>query len=509
MQRKLVSLIVALLLVLTLAPTLSLAEELPYVELDWYIGYSGGELPGRADAEAALNEYLMEKINCKVNLKFLTTSDWGETMGTMIASGQDMGILGFGTESKSDYIIESQRGAFYPMDELLEEYGQGTKALFPQEIWDAMKINGHIYGIPSLKDNGYFMSLIYNAEMAEAYGIDVDSYKYDSWRDFEDLFRLVKEKRDEINPEWSDRPVSWRVNYLTPHYFALETFLNDNYITVCNIGEFMDVAGYDPDTVFNLYETPEFLEFAKQKQRMVEENLYAYDYTNYDDWFDDGSIFAFQGWGYTYMPEHLYSDEFTTKMRMSDRIWSDTGAYFSSGSAISANCKNPERAMMVLELANTDPFVATTLRFGAEGLHYTYDEEGNMTFAGTLNEDPANRAYYYWYLAPVGNLTIVNAPEALTGPDGIMLEKMVEYNETAVTANHIGFVFDTTPVINEVAACSNVISEYQPELIRGQMTSEEEVEEMVEEMIEKLKANGSDKVLEEAQRQLDEWLANR
>ena len=50
--------------------------------------------------------------------------------------------------------------------------GADTKALFGDEIWDAMTIDGHIYGIPSLKDSGYFISLIYNATMAEELGIE-------------------------------------------------------------------------------------------------------------------------------------------------------------------------------------------------------------------------------------------------------------------------------------------------------------------------------------------------
>ena len=72
--------------------------------------------------------------------------------------------------------------------------------------------------------------------------------------------------------------------------------------------------------------------------------------------------------------------------------------------------------MMVMELVNTDPYVATLLRFGIEGEHYLIDGDGNMTFDGSpRNSDPANRGYQYWYGASFGNLTIVDAPESFTG----------------------------------------------------------------------------------------------
>ena len=42
-----------------------------------------------------------------------------------------------------------------------------------------MKINGHIYGIPTLKDNGFYISLIYNDTMAQELGIDIDGFGND------------------------------------------------------------------------------------------------------------------------------------------------------------------------------------------------------------------------------------------------------------------------------------------------------------------------------------------
>lgn len=503
MRKKLLSLCLVLLVMVSAAPFAFAEEELPYAKIDWYLGLP--PYPGNAAVNEALNEYLMEKLNCEVNLIFLTSAEWETRVGTMIASGQDMGILGFGSQSKSDYVIEASRGAYYPLDELMEKYGQETKALFSDEIWDAMRINGNIYGIPSLKDNGYFISLVYNDTMAQELGIDVEGFpQHSNWRELEPLLYEAKEKRDAAHPEWADRPITWDTSLVYPYNFAFETFLNDSYLAVCNIEGIMDVEGYDTDTILNFYETPEYLEFALQRQKWVEDGIIAYDYEKIRDYQYDGSIFAYVGWGYTYMPEHLFGD-FVTKMRMSDRIWTETNNYFSAGTCISSNCKNPEQAMRVLNLVNSDPFMATMMRFGVEGVDWVYDENGKMTFEGTANADTASRSHHYWYGAPIGNLTIVDAPEAYIGPDGIMLTKIMEYNAACILPGHMGFVFDTSPVANELAACTNIVMEYQKELNEGKLNSQDEVRESVAEFVEKLKANGSDKIVQEVQRQVDEW----
>lgn len=511
MTRRMFLFALALAVAFTMIPGFAIAESEPAaadlepVTLDWYFGQT--EMTDCSLVNEAVNEYLQEKLNTTVNLHYWGLAEDWEKMVTMISSGQDVGIIGFGSQTKLDYVVQSQRGAYYPIEDLLDTHAPETKALFSDEIWECMTINDHIYGIPSLKDNGYYISLVYNDTLAQELGINMDEVQYRNWRDLEELGLEVKEKRDAAHPEWADYPVFWTNNLVYPYNFAFETFLNDSYLAVCDIDEFDQIAGVDSSQVVNFYATDEFREYCIQRQRMVDEGLYAYDYTDRTDWQYTGAIFGWVGWGYTYMEEHMYGENFVTKMKMSENLWTETNNYFSAGTAISANCANPERAMMVLNLINTDPDFATMMRFGIEGTHYVVDEEGNMSFEGTRNEDPTNRSYYYWYMAPIGNLLITRAPEQLVGPDSIMLTNMQKYNEEAVLPAHFGFVFDTAPVINEIAACTNVIAEYQTDLANGQLNSADEVNQAVDEFVEKLNANGAEKIVAEVQSQIDAWQA--
>lgn len=506
MIRRLALILMALVMVSTTLPAMGQSEseaELEPVVLDWYFGQE--EMDDCAIVNDAVNEYLTEKINTKVNLHYWSGTEYWDKMTTMISAGQDVGIIGFGAQTYLDYVVQSRRGAYYPLDELLTEYAPDTYALFPDNIWDGMKINGHIYGIPTKKDNGYYISIVYNDTMAQELGINMDEVKYTSWRDVEDLGLKVKELRNAAHPEWADYPVFGDNTNIAPYNFAVETFLNDNYLAVCDIDAFNTLADSDETQVVNLYETPEFREYCIQRQRMVDEGLYAYDYTDKAEWSYTGGMFAWVSWGYAWMQDHLYGDKFITKMKICDNLWTDTNNYFSAGTAISSNCAEPERAMMVLNLINTDPEFATMMRFGIEGKHYNIDADGKMTFEGTPNADISTQTYYYWYMPTVGNLLIVNAPESLAGPDRTLFNNLAEYNKNCVVPAHFGFTLDIEPIKNEVAACSNVIAEYQQDFIRGQLSDADEVNEALDEFIAKLKANGGDEIREEVQRQIDAW----
>jgi putative aldouronate transport system substrate-binding protein len=480
---------------------------LPYVEFDWYLG-----LPPQNDNQMvndAVNAYIGPKLNAKANIHWWPITDWEQRMTVMVTSGQDLGIIGFGSQSKLDYVIHSQRGSYYPIEKLLDQYGQKTKALFNQGVWDAMTINNHIYGIPSLKDNCYIIAMIYNDDMAKKLGVDMTKAPYTGgWYKMESWLNDVKAKRDQVYGAKLEEPLIWGIELEMPYDFALHSLLNDSFVAVANIDGIMDIAGYDSKTIFNLYGTKEYRDFCHAVWRMVQKNILAYDYTGKETWTTTGNMFAQPGWGWVYMPEHLNGDKYVTKMLDPGRVWTDSQNYYSSGTAISANSKNPDRLMMFLEMVNNDSKLATMMRFGVEGQHYIRDSQGKMQL-GPRNQDAANRGYLQWYGAPIGNLTVVEAPESFSGPNNAMFPRIIQFNNEAKQPAHMGFTFNIQPVSNEIAACTNVVMEYRDTLRFGRARTEADVDRLIDEFNAKLKANGLDKILAEAQKQADAFLASR
>ena len=114
MSRKLTVFALVLSMVLSLVPAMSFADsstgDVP--NIDWYFGQV--EQTDEQLVNDYVNEYLKEKVGATVTLHAWSGDQYWDNMNTMISSGQDVGIIGFGSQTKLDYVVNSQRGAELP-----------------------------------------------------------------------------------------------------------------------------------------------------------------------------------------------------------------------------------------------------------------------------------------------------------------------------------------------------------------------------------------------------------
>jgi putative aldouronate transport system substrate-binding protein len=475
--------------------------ELAYTEIDWYS--HGQSQPDSQMVYDAMNEYIKPIINVRVNFHNLG-SEYLTRAPVMLASGGNPGIY---TYYSNLYYNLAVQGSYYALDEVLDKYGPSVKAGFTSAVWDAMRINGKINGIPSLKDNAYIFPMVYNDTMAQKLGVDVTRWPHTTqYYKLEPYFNELMEKRNQVYGNLEE-PLINIGGGPYPWNFAVDSLTGfGNYLAVANFPEFIDIKGYPPETVFNLYGTQEYRDCCKAIVKMVKKNIIAIDYTGKEDWKYGGNMFAWNGWGYVYIPENLYGDKFVTKLHEADRYWTDSQNFTTAGNAFSANIPNAEQAMMFLDLLYSDSKLSTMERFGIEGVHYTTDFAGKMAFT-PANNDPTARKYIQWYGGD--NLLIAKGPEEMTGPDNIMMTKLKQINDEAVISLYFGLTLDPVSIANEIAACTNIIKEYDTTLTNGLANSEAEVDVLIDEFNAKLKANGLDRILAEAQRQADAFRAGK
>ena len=69
----------------------------------------------------------------------------------------------------------------------------------------------------------------------------------------------------------------------------------------------------------------------------------------------------------------------------------------------------------------------------------------------------------------------------------------------------LGFTFDTTTVLDKLANCSEIWLRYKSEMLTGVKDPSEYVPKIKEE----LNAAGFQEIIDEAQRQVDEFMANQ
>jgi putative aldouronate transport system substrate-binding protein len=160
--------------------------------------------------------------------------------------------------------------------------------------------------------------------------------------------------------------------------------------------------------------------------------------------------------------------------------------------AVSTASKNPERAVMFLNLLNTDPYLMTLLEYGIEGTHYELNADGEIVFL------PERDNYAPWTNG-MGNVTQLPPLEGQTEGGTVDYQKeYIAYYAQASGIPIMGYAFDPTPVTNEMAALGQVAAEYALSLNTGFV----DPATALPEFLEKLEANGIQKVVDEANSQL-------
>jgi putative aldouronate transport system substrate-binding protein len=168
--------------------------------------------------------------------------------------------------------------------------------------------------------------------------------------------------------------------------------------------------------------------------------------------------------------------------------------------AINANSEHIDLALKYQELVNTNQEYRDILRYGVEGVHFNYNDQGlvERTKEGVQRYSP-------WPFSQGSySLSSVEAAEGVD-VDPNMWQVIFDGYKDAVATQLIGFSFDITPVETQVAACQTIVDKYNPRLNTGTADPDVEVPKLIAEM----EAAGVREVQEEIQRQVDEFLANK
>lgn len=176
--------------------------------------------------------------------------------------------------------------------------------------------------------------------------------------------------------------------------------------------------------------------------------------------------------------------------------------------AINRNSEHPQKAMELLNLINTDEYLRNLLNYGIEGVHWEKteaDEDEKKAVEGKeyaydfkikLKEDAAkNYSVPYWVQGGLFHTYVL---------DNEPLDKWIvvrEFNDASIEAPSFGFDFNLEPVSVQAAAFRNVLDEFGKALYTGSV----EPDSYLPELNRKLEEAGIQDVIDEMQRQVDEW----
>ena len=500
-MRKILSLVLALAMLLGMCSFASADET---VTLEWYV--LEGPAPGNEMVWAAINDYMVEKIGVKINFHYINADEYTAKMNPMMMNGTK-GIDIVNVNGQLPYVEWAKKGAFVAMDDLLQ-YAPKTAELVGEDFFNAMRIDGKIYAIPSVKDSVQMYSARFNQTMNDALGLTVPT-EINGYKDMVAYLYDAKAARD-ANPEYawlSEQGVP-----VTRCYADFEKYIQFekiNSLLGTNVAgiEGIAAAAADGSEVFSIYQTAEYAEMCKTIMQMRLDGILY----NGDVWYYDSDQFfkpyyVLNDIGSGWVEAGINADDPVQKrwttafVPFQDNV-AMTSYLHQAANAITVSCQHPEKAMQALELINTDPFVATALRFGLEGTHWTLNEDGTLNTEGTLNANNDNN--FYWYGAQFGAIVYSKVP-ASKGTAQFM-DKLAVANAKAKAGN-MGFIFDPTPVQNEVAACSAKIDEFNTNLKFGKHETMEDVNAALAAFSAALDEAGIAKVVAECQAQLNAFL---
>ena len=165
-----------------------------------------------------------------------------------------------------------------------------------------------------------------------------------------------------------------------------------------------------------------------------------------------------------------------------------------SMSCISANCANPEKALQLLELVNTDSYVRDLLYYGVQGDDWDYTDDSKEW----VHRNNAN-----WTMAGYtqGSFFAVTPTDDF---DFNQYDEVKELNENASPSVMLGFSLDTTNFKDQLTNCVAVYERYKGELLTGTRATDEIVPQIMSEM----RAAGFDEIVAQCQEQVDAFLAS-
>lgn len=465
-------------------------EELKPVELTWY--FIGNGMPKDIGmVEDKLNEYIKDKINATVKMQCYAWGDeYDNKLRQMIASQQEFDIC-FTASWVNNYVQNASKGAFIALndeDDMLGKYAPKTKEILGEDFLKGSQINGINYAIPCNKEKAHAWGFIYRKDLAEKYNLDMDSVK--TLEDLEPMLKTIKEKEPDVYPLEA-------LNGESPYKLLDWDTVGDDKCPGVVTNENKD------GKVFNEFETDEAMNLFKTMRKYYQAGYVRQDAMTVADYNADekaGKIFCATKslkpgkdaetalatgleWGQVYITDPIISNRDTMGSLM----------------AVSATSKNPERALMFLELVNNDEYVSNLVNYGIEGVHYNKvagkDNVITQTTEGKDNYNPGTG----WVFGNqfINYLTDIEDPEKWT--------KFEEFNSEAKPTTTLGFNFDPSSVKSQIAAINSVWDKYVPALETGSVDPEETVPEFIAE----LKDAGIDEVIAEKQKQLDEFMASK
>ena len=427
------------------------------------------------------NEISAEKIGVTVDMKYKNTEQFSLDLNT----GEYYDMI-FSCSWCNDFDDNARKGYYYDITDLIKEKAPDLYAAV-DPWWEPATVDGRIYGIPELKDLGAEVFFVLNKDFFE----DEKGMTIPEEFKFEDLEEFLKVYKEEYPNEY---PL-YLADYGPLGFYQVHERIESKYLVIP-----YRYAGTENGTrIIPFWEDDEFMGMLRTLHKWYEAGYINPDAATNSEGIKDGSpIRTVTAWtGYKVGGKSQYGFD----MKLARYIGPNMSRATMQGANIAINAAADEEhvtaVLKYMELLYTDREFRDLLAYGIEGEHFNYCQDTVIM----TEKGKANYNLDYYCTGPAISATPRSTTEDdLADPD--MWENVYREYEHATISDTNGFSFDSSSLEAECTALNEYVNTYWSELITGTVDPDAKVAEMKEQM----NAMGLEKVLAEAQKQLDEYL---
>ena len=441
------------------------SEALPVVRL-WGIGGINEATHHRI--EARLDALVREKLGLSVKLTMVTRSSYNERLNIAFLQGEAPDLFPIYQQSAFDRLYDS--GCLRNLHGYIDEDYLDSLQI-PRPLWGCTRRDGDYYGVPQYSETMQFTTCQMRQETADALHIPQGDRLW-SWNELHGLLLRMKELYPDRAP-------------LVPHYGAMLNYFGQDSLGD-DLGALVDEDG-DATTVENLYASTRYRMICRRMRQWYQEGLILPD--AYEGQVN-GVLQILQGIGCCFLQrsgEYGASDGWV-RLRLSEPTFDTYTNYVFWG--VSAQSAQPWQAVQLLQAIYSDPDIALLLLFGEQGTDYRLDAAGELTVTDAS-----------WS----GNKWAWPGWQAVQQRVSLEKLRLVPKGTQVHCSPAYGFVCNARAYAAEAEACKAVVEKYNKGLLCGFL----EPESTIPAFLQELEDAGIDTIIQEKQRQLDAWLAQK
>ena len=446
----------------------------------------GMEMKDVQEVTDAVNEILLEKINCTIQFQQIHIADHATKVALAVAGGEKLDVIMTGRTTSLPGMVSD--GTLIPLDELIAQRGQvfTEKA---SELLDGLKINGSIYAVPGNLYVSAARGISYNADLAAELGVNFSDVK-----SLDDLAAIGQQLVDGGSGVYLATRGDGSIGAFS-NFYSMELFGGDMIY-----GGIMNPV--ESDEIVNVFKSEEYKHYCHVMKEWADKGFTPSDSMvsgeNGQDVFRNGICLIQVANDISPLGlADANKGSFEVKqVAMTENVLA-TSMIQEVGWGITTTCERPDKAMDFLNLMYSDGELANLLYWGIEGKHYEKVSDMIIKYPDGVD---SNSVGYRTVFNRWGDAAQIYSLQP-TGEE--LYGNMKPYMEASKKSKTLGYVFDAEPVSTEIAAVSSVISEYRPSLECGQV---KDVDAALDEFNEKLDGAGINMIIEENQKQLAQWL---